>query len=168
MNELVQSKGVVIFDVFDEYMKLKQRSVSHNIMTNQGDSYIADLLSNTPARVKFSSGNGYIAVGTGWTGVSPKANTWVNTIVGTPAAITNGYPQLQATWGLAGSNILITLCTYAVGSLNVVGINEAALVTAATQGAATSCLAYAQVVPSTNVTSSDTLQITWQITFLGS
>lgn len=168
MIEYATSSGLVIFEVFDESMVRKSISMSHNIMTSQGDSYIADLLSLSPTRTKFSASNGYIAVGTGWTGSNTKANTWVNTLVGTPAAIGPAYPQVQASWGNTGSNVLVVVCTYPVGSLNVVGINEAALVTAASQLPSTTCLAYAQVIPATNVTNSDTLQITWQITFLGS
>ena len=168
MDNIVRITGKLIYELFDKDGNLKQRGENHNIVPAQGDSLIADALALTPARTKFAFGNGYMVVGTGWTGVSTKTNTWVNTQTGLPQAISAGYPQLQAAWGNAGSSTLITVATFPLASLNVVGINEAALVTASTQGASTSCLAYAQVVPTTNVTSSDTFQITWQIIFLGS
>lgn len=158
----------MIARVFDFAGIMTQESINHNIVTNQGDALIADALQNTPARQRLQNANGYIVIGTGWTGVSPKANSWVNTQVGSPQTLAPGYPSLQAAWGLAGQNQVNYLVTFAPGSLSFNGINEAALVTASSQGSSTSCLTYAQITPSVNVTTSDTLQITWQITFLGS
>ena len=159
--------GYVIAEVFRDGV-LMQRSENHNIITSQGDSYIADQLSLVPVRSKFGGVNAFIAVGTGWTGISPKTNTWVNTLVGIPTPVSAGYPQLQATWGNTGSNVLVTIGTYPVGALNATGITEAALVTTPSLGPTTSCFAYAQLIPPATVTSSDTFLLTWVITFLGS
>ncbi|GHU45506.1 hypothetical protein FACS1894190_17650 [Spirochaetia bacterium] len=49
--------------------------------------------------------------------------------------------------------------------MNANGINEAALLNGS--GASAACLAYAQITPSVNVTSADTLQVLWEITILG-
>jgi hypothetical protein len=167
MNDAMHPTGTVIFEVYDKDGILKQRSTNHNIITAQGDSYIADLLSLNPARVKLSAANGFIAVGTGWTGLNTKANTWVNTQVGIPTPLLAGYPQIQAPWGSVGANSLVSIGVYPIGSLNANGINEAALVTAPIQGVITTCLAYSQVIPVANVTSSDSFMITWIINFLG-
>lgn len=168
MNDFVSPTGYVIAEVFDKNGILKSRSENHNIMTAQGDSYIADQLSLSPVRTKFSPPNAFIAVGTGWTGINTKTNTWVNTLVGIPTPVSPGYPLLQAAWGNTGSNVLITIGLYPIGALNASGINEAALVTTASQGPTTSCLAYAQLIPPATVTSSDAFLLTWIITFLGS
>jgi hypothetical protein len=80
-------------------------------------------------------------------------------------ALDAGYPALKAAWGNSGDTTLVYRATFAAGSLNANGINEAALLNGNDGTAA--CLAYAQVTPSVNVTSSDTLQIQWEITILG-
>ena len=57
-------------------------------------------------------------------------------------------------------------CAFAAGDLSANGINEVALLNGNTTSA--KCLAYAQITPSVNVTSADSLQIDWQITVSGS
>jgi len=160
-------KGLVTVKLYDKNGIIKSETQNHNIITAQGDSYIADLLSLTPARQKINATNCFVVVGTGYTGLANKTQTWVNTQTGSPQAVTTAYPQLAASWGNTGSNILNFSFTFAVGSLSVTGINEAALVSANTQSGSTTCLAYVPV-SSTNVSISDSLQITWSIQFLGS
>jgi hypothetical protein len=75
-----------------------------------------------------------------------------------------GYPQLQAIFPNAALTYSVT---FPAGSLNASNINEAALTNGAVSGTA-QCLAYAQISPAVNVTSADTLALTWTITFLGS
>lgn len=145
----------------------KQVAVNHNIVTNEGDALIADLMSNTPARTKITASTGYIPVGTGWTGTTPKNNGWVNTITGTAKALEAGYPMLKGTWGNTDDNVTQYRVIYAAGSFGTVTINEAAITSHSTDVAANSCLAYAQVTPSVSITASDTLQIDWELTFLG-
>jgi hypothetical protein len=167
MDSTVSPKGQVTVRLFDKDGNLKSESVQYNIITSQGDQYIADLLSLTPARQKINATNCFVVVGTGYTGTNNKNQTWVNTQTGSPQAVTAGYPQLAGTWGNTGANILNFSFTYTVGSLSVTGVNEAALVSANIQGSSTTCLAYVQIA-STNVAISDSLQIVWSITFLGS
>jgi hypothetical protein len=168
MNDIMRATGIVEFTVRDANNIIKQYERFHNIITAQGDALIADQLSGTNARTHVTNASGYIVIGTGFTGSNIKNQTWVMTQTGSPQALSVGYPQLQGTWGNTGQNIVIYQCLFPQGSLNVIGINEAAIVTASTQGANTSCLAYAQVVNSVNVSPSDTLLVTWNITFLGS
>jgi hypothetical protein len=119
----------------------------------------------SPAKTKVSSAAGYIQVGTGWTGNSAKTNTRCNTATGSMKALDTGYPALKAAWGSTGDTTLSYRATFAAGSLNANGINEACLLNG-NSGTAIS-LAYAQINPSVNVTTSDTLQILWEITILG-
>lgn len=165
--ELEKSHDLVGLFLFDKRY-LKQKSVNHNIVTDEGDALIADLMANTPARTKITASTGYIPVGTGWTGTSPKTNGWVNTLTGTPKALEAGYPVLKGSWGAANDNVTQYRAIYAAGSFGTVTINEAAITSHSTDVAANSCLAYAQVTPSVSITASDTLQIDWEITFLGS
>jgi hypothetical protein len=137
----------------------------HNIVTREGDALIADALLASPARTKVTSTNGFIQVGTGWTGNSTKANTRCNTPSGTMRTLDAGFPALKAAWGNTGDTTVTYRATFDVGSLNANGINEASLLNGNT--AAANCLAYAQITPSVNVTASDTLQVLWEITILG-
>jgi hypothetical protein len=137
----------------------------HNIVTREGDALIADALLASPTKTKVTSASGYIQAGTGWTGNSVKTNTRCNTPTGSMKQLDSGYPALKAAWGNTGDTTLIYRATFAAGSLNVNNVNEACLLNG--NGTAAQCLAYAQITPSVNITSTDTLQIQWEITLLG-
>jgi len=137
----------------------------HNIVTREGDALIADALLVSPTRVKVSSASGFIQVGSGWTGNSTKSNTRCNTPVGNMMVLDNGYPALKAVWGNVGDTTVTYRTTFSAGVLNANGINEACLLNGNDVNA--NCLAYAQITPSVNVTASDTLQVLWEITILG-
>ena len=137
----------------------------HNIVTREGDALIADALLASPTKTKVSSASGYIQVGTGWTGNSTKTNTRCNTPSGSMAALDGGYPVLTAAWGNTGDTTLTYRASFGTGSLNANGINEACLLNG--NGGSANCLAYAQITPSVNVSSSDSLQVIWEITILG-
>ena len=182
MKERIKIRGKVTIQVFDRNGKLKRRSPGffrrlfglqgvflvqefHNIVTREGDALIADALLASPNKTKVTSSNGYIQVGTGWTGNSTKTNTRCNTASGAMKTLDNGYPALNAEWGNTGDTTITYRATFAAGALNVNGINEACLLNG--NGSVANCLAYAQITPSVNVTSSDTLQVLWEITILG-
>ena len=137
----------------------------HNIVTREGDALIADALLASPAKSKVTSSTGYIQVGTGWTGNSTKTNTRCNTATGSMKAIDSGYPALTAAWGNTGDTTVSYRATFAAGTLNANGINEACLLNGNSSSA--NCMAYAQISPSVNVTTADTLQVIWEITILG-
>jgi hypothetical protein len=182
MREQIKLKGKVTITVFDEngnvkrvkpgffgrLLHLQGRRMEyrhHNIVTREGDALIADALLVSPQKTKVSSSNGYIQVGTGWTGNSTKTNTRCNTPTGSMKALDANYPALTAAWGSVGDTTLSYRATFAAGNLNANGINEACLLNGNSGSA--NCLAYAQISPSVNVTSSDTLQVLWEITILG-
>lgn len=141
-------------------------SVNHNIVTNEGDAMVADILQITPERTKVDNTNGYIEVGTGFTSES-KAATSCTTPTGSPEVMDATYPQTKGNWGAADDNVIVYVATFEAGDLNATGIDEAALLNGGTATTA-DCLAYAQINPSVNVTTADTLEVTWEITFLGS
>ena len=182
MKDKIRIKGNVTIQVFDVNGKLKRHCPGffrrlfglkgklmiqefHNIVTREGDALIADALLDVPAKIKVSSASGFIQVGTGWTGNSTKTNTRCNTSTGAMKALDAGYPALKAAWGASGDTTVTYRATFAAGDLNVNGINEACLLNG--NVSSSNCLAYAQINPSVNVTSSDTLQILWEITILG-
>ena len=141
-------------------------SLRHNTVTRQGEGLVADLLLANPTQTKITVSSGYIQLGTGWTGSSPKTNTRCNTPTGSMEALDTGYPQTNAAFGNVGDNVLKYRASFEAGKLNASGINEACLLNGNTALAVS--LAYAQISPAANVTSVDTLQIDWTITFTGS
>jgi len=182
MKDRIKIRGKVTVQVFDGNGKMKRRAPGfirrffglpgklmiqefHNIVTREGDALIADALLATPTKTKVSSANGFIQIGTGWTGNSTKTNTRCNTPSGSMKALDSNYPALNAVWGSTGDTTVTYRATFAAGSLNANGINEACLLNG--NGGTANCLAYAQINPSVNVTASDTLQVLWEITILG-
>jgi hypothetical protein len=153
---------------FGRLLKLPGRLMEfrhHNIVTREGDALITDALLASPTKAKVTSSAGYIQVGTGWTGNSTKTNTRCNAATGSMKLLDAGYPALKAVWGSTGDTTLTYRATFAAGALNVNNVNEACLLNG--NGTGANCLAYAQITPSVNVTSSDTLQVLWEITILG-
>jgi len=182
MRDKIRIKGMVTVQVFDERGKIKRRSPGffrrlfglpgklvvhefHNVVTREGDALIADALLASPTKNKITSANGFIQVGTGWTGNSAKTNNRCNTPTGSMKALDANYPALTASWGNTGDTTLTYRATFAAGNLNANGINEACLLNGNVNES--NCLAYAQITPSVNVTVNDTLQILWEITILG-
>jgi hypothetical protein len=182
MKDRLRVKGLVTVRVLDRDGNVKRRAPNwfrrllrlpgrameqrfHNIVTREGDALIADALLASPAKTKVTSSAGYIQVGTGWTGNSAKTNTRCNTATGSMKLLDSGYPALKAGWGNTGDTTVTYRATFAAGSLNANGINEACLLNG--NGSSANCLAYAQISPSVNVTTADTLQILWEITILG-
>ena len=154
--------------LFRRLFKMRGRLMEfrhHNIVTRQGDALIADALLASPSRTKVTSSSGFIQVGTGWTGNSIKNNTRCNTATGSMKTLDSGYPSRGASWGSAGDTTLTYRATFAAGDLSANGINEACLLNGNSGSA--DCLAYAQITPAVNVTTSDTLQVVWEITILG-
>jgi hypothetical protein len=182
MRDRIKIRGMVTIRVLDKDGNIKRRVPGwlgrllkmqgrlmeyrhHNIVTREGDALIADALLPSPTKTKVTSSSGYIQVGTGWTGNSTKSNTRCNAATGAMKALDTGYPALIAAWGNTGDNILTYRATFGAGTLNVNNVNEACLLNG--NGTSANCLAYAQITPSVNVTSSDTLQVLWEITILG-
>jgi hypothetical protein len=182
MREHIRVKGMVSIRVLDKDGNIKRRAPGwfrrllrlrgrpyiqrfHNIVTREGDAIIADALLASPTKTKVSSTSGYIQVGTGWTGNGTKTNNRCNNPTGAMKALDEGYPLLKAAWGTTGDNTLVYRATFAAGLLNANGINETCLLNG--NQPASNCFCYAQVTPTVNVTANDTLQIVWEVAFLG-
>ena len=182
INNKIGLKGFVRVEVLDKDGKTKRHnpnwikrlfgipgknmiSENHNIVTNEGDALIADLMANTPARTKVDNSNGYIELGTGFVSEAKTALS-CTTPTGSTEAMDSGYPQLKGTWGNANDNVTVYKSTFEAGDLNATGIDEVALLNNATAASA-DCLAYAEITPVINVTTADTVVVTWELTFTG-
>ena len=170
-------RGKVTFTVFGPDGNIKKRknswlrnflrlpekdmiSINHNIVTNEGDALVADLLQETPERTKVDNTNGLIGVGTGYVSELKTTDALV-TQTGSDEAMDATYPVTKGDWAAADDGVIVYQSTFEAGDLNDTGIDEALL------GNGTDTLAYAQITPTVDVTTSDTLQVTWEITFLG-
>jgi hypothetical protein len=182
MKEKARISGMVTVRVLDKDGNVKRKkpgffrsllglpgreimSRHHNIVTREGDALIADALAETPVKAKVLSTSGYIQVGTGYSSTNAKNRTRCNTPTGAMKSIDYGYPTLMAAYGNTGDNTVIYRATFSAGNLDATGINEAALLNG--NGANANCLAYAIIDPPVNVTTSDTLQVQWEITITG-
>lgn len=139
----------------------KMIMVNHNIVTNEGDDLIADLLQETPERTKFDNANAVIGVGTGFVAEAKTVDALVSS-TGSPEGMDVGYPQTAGDWAAISGNVVVYKATFEAGDLNDTGIDEAIL------SNGTDTMAYAEISPAVNVGASDTLEVTWEITFLGS
>jgi hypothetical protein len=141
-------------------------SENHNIVTDEGDALVADHMSETDARTLVDNANGYISVGTGFTSESKSADACL-TPVGSPDAMEATYPKLKGAWAAANDNVVQYRAIFAAGLLNDTGIDEAGLGNNVSEAAGDN-LAYAEITPAVNVTTADTLQVDWELTFTGS
>lgn len=177
-NNKVGIKGRVKAKVYDErgFIKRYERTlldrilgrpgrkmiaINHNIVTNEGDDLIADLMQETPERTKFDNANAAIGVGTGFSSEDKTVDALV-TQTGSNEGMDATYPKTAGDWAAISGNVIVYKATFEAGDLNASGIDEAIL----TNG--TDTMAYAEISPSVNVGASDTLEVTWEITFLGS
>lgn len=136
-------------------------SVNHNIVTDEGDAIIADLMQETPERTKFDNTNAVIGVGTGFV-TELKSTDALVTQTGADEAMDATYPQTKGAWAAADDNVIVYVSTFEAGDLNDTGIDEAIL------SNGTDTQAYAEISPAVNVTTADTLEVTWEVTLLGS
>jgi hypothetical protein len=141
-------------------------SAWHNIVTDQGDALIADIMSQTPARQKLDNTHCWTICGTAYSATAPKTRIWVVTPTGSSQLQDATYPKQKGTFGAANDNVTQYRVTFAPGAFGSVTINEAAMASGATSGAG-DCLTYGQVSPAATVTALDSLQIQWEITYLG-
>ncbi len=139
---------------------------NHNIVTDEGDAMVADIMSETPTQTKVDGTNGHIEVGTGFTTESKGTLSCV-TPTGSPELLDAPYPQQKGAFGAANDNTTQYRATFEAGDLDAIGIDEAALINNVAAASA-DCLAYAQISPAVDVSVTDTLQVDWEITYLGS
>ena len=138
----------------------KMQVTNHNIVTDEGDALIVDLLQETPERTKVDFTNGVIGVGTGFI-TELKTTDALVTQTGADEQLDSGYPMTKGDWGAADDAIVQYRATFEVGDLNDTGIDEALL------GNGTDTLAYAEITTPVDVSSTDTLQVDWELTLLG-
>ena len=138
----------------------QMRGINHNIVTSEGDALVADLMQETPERTKVDETNGLIGVGTGFASETKAIDALV-TATGSDEDMDVGYPQTKGDWAATDDGIVVYMATFEAGDLNDTGIDEALLHNG------TDTLAYAEINPAVDVSASDTLEVTWEITVLG-
>jgi hypothetical protein len=134
---------------------------NNNIVTDVGDALIADQAQETPEKTKLDEANAVIGVGTGYT-EEVKGSDALETQVGSDEAMDTNYPQTKGAWAAGDDNVIVYVSTFEAGDVTSADLDEAIL----TNGSET--MAYAEITPKITVGADDTLEITWEITFLGS
>jgi hypothetical protein len=129
---------------------------NHNTITVQGEKLLANWMLGVPTKPRITDATGFIQVGTGWTGNSPKQNTRCNTPFSTMQQISTGFPELTQT-----ENGVVYKAVFPTGFFNTRTLNEICLLNGNTEQA--ECLAYAELNPAVPITSYDTLTIEWEI-----
>ena len=149
---------------FRDFLGLPERlmqGVNHNIVTNEGDALIVDMLSTTGTRTAVDNASGVIGVGDGFISALKTTDALVNQI-GSDEAMDATYPKQKGAFLAADDNVIQYRSTFEAGDATGTGLDEALL------GNGTDTLAYAEISPAVNKGASDTLQIDWELTFLGS
>ena len=108
-----------------------------------------------------TSVNGYMQLGTGWTGNSPKKNSRCNKAIALQK-IDSGFPHISND----SENIIVYQATFIPGTIEATDINEVVLLNKNSTTA--DCLAYAQLVPKVTMTILDSIAIEWSIQISGS
>lgn len=171
MNSTTGITGVIKYTLFDKDGNVKQTGETHNIVTNQGDDYYVDRLSDAAAGTakQFSLGTG--------AGTPGKTDTWVSGFFsGNGTAVANNGAVAVTTHPTAGSeNTLRYSGTFAAGYATQNGItriglsnmNPASDGNGTPNGTTTMFIAHGIIDPTVNKGASDSLVVTWDHTFLG-
>src|SRR6185295_9618853 len=144
-DESVKLSGYIRFDLYNENGKLKDTREIKNVIVTVGKAYLATWLTAATQSGPFMS---YIGLGTGSTAAT-SADTALETelptrVQGTLTPSTNVW-QNQATFG---------------AGINTGAITESGIFSAPSAGA----MLARQVFSVINKTSTDVLQVTWQVT----
>ena len=163
MKDKMRLRGTVIAELRDRNGKLKQRRVTHNIVTDQGDD--------------FAKSGIYTAAYTGWgmklgtattTASKSGAGSFIATgdyISGSAQALDDSTPKQGAS-----ANICQFRRLWAAGEGTSSNINRVAIVdntTDAGEADATGTFAIAVFSGAINKGADDTLTVTWNVTFTG-
>jgi len=156
-------RGEVIAEVRDKHGNLKQRSVTHNIVTSQGD--------------KFAAAAMYSAAYSGWgmklgTATTAAAKSGAGSYVATADYVSGSAKALDDNTPKAGAtnDIVQFRRLWAAGEGTSSNINRVAIVdntTDAGEADATHTFAISVFSGAINKGADDTLTVTWNVTFLG-
>jgi hypothetical protein len=163
-KEWLQILWSLFFLPIDAILYRQMISQWHNIVTDYGDALIADLMSMTPVKQKLDNTHGYVEVGTAYSATAAKQqNAGTHTPTGARKVMSSTYPKQKGAFAAANDNVVQYRANFGAGDLNAT-INEAALLNASTSG---ECLAYGHITPDAVVSTSDTLEVDWELTILG-
>lgn len=170
-NEKSSIKGVIRYTLFDSEGNVKQQGETTNIVTNGGDDYYVDRLSDQGGGTakQFHLGTGTANVG--------KSDSWVaGYFSGNGTAIAGSGAVAVTTHPTGGSeNTLRYSGTFTAGYATQNGItriglsnmNPAADGNGTPDNSTTFFIAHGTIDPTVNKGASDTLVVTWDHTFTG-
>lgn len=163
MPEAMGLRGEVIAEVYDKYGNLKQREVTHNLVTDQGDDFAKSAI-YTAAYATWG-----MKLGTATTAASKSgAGSFIaagDYISGSAKALDDSTPKEGAS-----ANICQFRRLWAAGEGTDNSINRVAVVdntTDAGEADATGTYAIAVFAATIAKGAADTLTVTWNVTYLG-
>ena len=171
MKDNTGIKGKISWKLIDASGAVKEQGESTNIVTNQGDDYYVDQLSDAGGSVAQ-----LFVLGTGSDAVA-KSDTWVSGYFSNNGTVAGTAGQVAiTTHPTAGSeNTLRYTGTFSAGYATQNGITRVGLanMVASADGngtpnaSTTFFIAHGTIDPTVNKGASDTLVVTWDHTFLG-
>jgi hypothetical protein len=171
MNDKSGIKGVIRYTLFDKDGNVKQQGETYNIVTDQGDDYYVDRLSDQGAGTakQFHLGTG--------TATPAKANTWVSgyysnngtAIAGSGAVAVTTHPTggSENTLRYTGTFVAGYSTQDGITRIGLSNMNPAADGNGTPNATTTMFIAHGTINPTVNKGASDSLVVTWDHTFLG-
>ena len=163
LKDKMRLRGVVIAELRDKNGELKQREVTRNIVTDQGDDFAKSAI--------------YTAAYSGWgmklgTATTTATKSGAGSFVAAGDYVSGSAQALDDSTPKEGSsaNICQFRNQWAAGEATNSNINRVAIVnntTDAGEGDATGTFAIAVFSGAINKGASDTLTVTWNVTYLG-
>lgn len=161
--------GVVRYKLYSPDGSIKQEGKACNIVTTQGDNYFVDQLTDAGGAAV-----DLMVLGTGTAAVD-KADTWVSGPFSDNGTVTAGGGSVSAITNSGTPGNIQYVGTFAAGYATQDGITRVILTdldpsadgNGTPNGSTTFCVAHGTISPTVNKGASDTLIVTWDITFLG-
>lgn len=128
-KEKIRIRGTVVFVLQDIETGEIIRKMTHNIVTNAGDKYYAELGAHQTPAVDFTSGG--LKLGSGTTTPTKSDSDVTTYLTGTYKGIYSGYPKTNDTDplnGAGGVDIITYRYFYDTSEANYTGIAEGAIV----------------------------------------
>jgi len=169
MKDISKIKGVISYKVIDKDGRVKQSGKTVNIVTEQGDNYYVDQLSDAGGSVAqiMVLGTGTVSVGT--------ADTWVSGYFSDNGTIAGTAGAVAITTNSSTARILEYNGTFSAGYATQTGITRVGITNMVASadgngtpdGSTTFFIAHGTISPTVNKGVSDSLIVTWTHEFLG-
>ena len=170
MNATMKIKGIIAYKLIDSVGRVKQEGEIENIVTDQGNKYYVDRLSDAGGSVAQ-----IMVLGTGTAAVAT-ANTWVGGYFSNNGTLAGTAGSVTVSTNSGTANSLQYVGTFSAGYATQDGITRVGITNTLASadgngtpnGTTTFFIAHGTVTPTVNKGAADSLVITWNHIFTGS